>query len=100
VRWFILQKDKLKHAIAGVALSIVAGLFLCLVAGLIPWTWLQVVIAGVGAAGFGFLVAAVVGAAKEIVWDWLLKKGTPELLDFVATVLGGVLGAVILHAAR
>jgi len=95
-----LQKDKLKHAIAGVALSIVAGLFLCLVAGLIPWTWLQVVIAGVGAAGFGFLVAAVVGAAKEIVWDWLLKKGTPELLDFVATVAGGVLGAVILHAAR
>jgi uncharacterized membrane protein len=100
VRWFILQKDKLKHAIAGVALSIVAGLFLCLVAGLIPWTWLQVVIAGVGAAGFGFLVAAVVGAAKEIIWDWLLKKGTPELLDFVATVAGGVLGAVILHAAR
>ena len=95
-----MQKDKLKHAIAGVALSIVAGLFLCLVAGLIPWTWLQVVIAGVGAAGFGFLVAAVVGAAKEIVWDWLLKKGTPELLDFVATVAGGVLGAVILHAAR
>jgi uncharacterized membrane protein len=100
VRWFNLQKDKLKHAIAGVALSIVAGLFLCLVAGLIPWTWLQVVIAGVGAAGFGFLVAAVVGAAKEIIWDWLLKKGTPELLDFVATVLGGALGAVILHAAR
>jgi len=95
-----LQKDKLKHAIAGVALSIVAGLFLCLVAGLIPWTWLQVVIAGVGAAGFGFLVAAVVGAAKEIIWDWLLQKGTPEFLDFVATVLGGVLGAVILHAAR
>ena len=95
-----MQKDKLKHAIAGVALSIVAGLFLCLVAGLIPWTWLQVVIAGVGAAGFGFLVAAVVGAAKEIIWDWLLKKGTPELLDFVATVLGGALGAVILHAAR
>jgi hypothetical protein len=59
-----------------------------------------VVIAGVGAAGFGFLVAAVVGAAKEIIWDWLLKKGTPELLDFVATVLGGALGAVILHAAR
>lgn len=100
MRWFILQKDKLKHAIAGVALSIVAGLFLCLVAGLIPWTWLQVVIAGVGAAGFGFLVAAVVGAAKEIIWDWLLKKGTPEFLDFMATVLGGVLGAVILRAAR
>lgn len=28
------------------------------------------------------------------------QKGTPELLDFVATVTGGALGAVILHAAR
>jgi hypothetical protein len=80
VRWFILQKDKLKHAIAGVALSIVAGLFVYPLIGL--------------------ATAAVVGALKEIIWDWLLKKGTPELLDFVATVLGGALGAVILHAAR
>jgi len=79
VRWFILQKDKLKHAIAGVALSIVAGLFVYPLIGL--------------------ATAAVVGALKEIIWDWLLKKGTPELLDFVATVAGGVLGAVILHAA-
>jgi uncharacterized MnhB-related membrane protein len=80
VRWFILQKDKLKHAIAGVALSIVAGLLFCPLVGL--------------------ATAAVVGALKEIIWDWLLKKGTPELLDFVTTVAGGVLGAVILHAAR
>ncbi len=75
-----MQKDKLKHAIAGVALSIVAGLFVYPLIGL--------------------ATAAVVGALKEIIWDWLLKKGTPELLDFVATVAGGVLGAVILHAAR
>ncbi|WP_461366939.1 hypothetical protein [Candidatus Darwinibacter acetoxidans] len=80
MRWFILQKDKLKHAIAGVALSIVAGLLYT------PF--------------WGLATAAVVGALKEIIWDWLLKKGTPELLDFVATVAGGVLGAVILHAAR
>ena len=75
-----MQKDKLKHAIAGVALSILAGLF--------------------AYPMFGLLIAAAVGALKEIIWDWLLKKGTPELLDFVATVAGGVLGAVILHAAR
>ncbi len=75
-----MQKDKLKHAIAGVALSIVAGLFVYPLIGL--------------------ATAAVVGALKEIIWDWLLKKGTPELLDFVATVAGGVLGAVILRAAR
>ena len=75
-----VPKDKVMHFCAGLALSILAGLLLCPLIGL--------------------ATAAVVGALKEIIWDWLLKKGTPELLDFVATVAGGVLGAVILHAAR
>ena len=74
-----MPKDKQKHLLAGLVLSILAGLFVYPLIGL--------------------ATAAVVGALKEIIWDWLLKKGTPELLDFVATVLGGV-GAVILHAAR
>ena len=65
---------------ACLALSILAGLLFCPIVGL--------------------ATAAVIGALKEIIWDWLLKKGTPEFLDFVATVAGGVLGAVILHAAR
>ncbi len=75
-----IPKDKQKHLLAGLALSLAMGLF-------VYPTW-------------GLITAAVVGALKEIIWDWLLKKGTPEFLDFVATVLGGVLGAVILHAAR
>jgi hypothetical protein len=75
-----IPKDKKLHILAGLALSLLMGLSFC------PLTDLA--------------AAAVVGAFKEIVWDWLLEKGTPELLDFVATVLGGVLGAVILHAAR
>ena len=33
-------------------------------------------------------------------WNRWLKRGTFEWLDIWATVLGGVLGAVILHAAR
>ena len=74
------MKDKWEHLLAGLALSLLAGLLFCPLIGL--------------------ATAAVVGALKEIIWDWLLKKGTPELLDFVATVAGGVLGAVILHAAR
>ena len=75
-----VPKDKAMHFCAGLALSILAGLLYT------PF--------------WGLATAAVVGALKEIIWDWLLKKGTPELLDFVATVAGGVLGAVILHAAR
>jgi hypothetical protein len=75
-----MLKDKKLHILAGLALSLVTGLLFCSIVGL--------------------ATAAVIGAFKEIVWDWLLEKGTPELLNFVATVLGGVLGAVILHAAR
>ena len=74
-----MPKDKKLHLLAGLALSILAGLFVYPLVGL--------------------ATAAVIGALKEIVWDWLLKKGTPEFLDFVATVAGGVLGAVILRAA-
>ena len=71
-----MQKDKQLHLLAGLALSLLAGLLFCPIVGL--------------------ATAAVVGALKEIVWDWLLKKGTPELLDFVATVAGGVIGYTLL----
>ncbi len=74
-----IPKDKQKHFLAGLALSLLAGLLFCPIVGL--------------------ATAVMVGALKEVIWDWLLKKGTPEFLDFVATVLGGV-GAVVLHAAR
>ena len=75
-----IPKDKQLHLLAGLALSILAGHF--------------------AYPMFGLLVAAAVGALKEIIWDWRWKRGTPEWWDSWATVLGGVLGAVILHAAR
>ena len=72
-----ISKDKQKHLLAGLALSILAGLLFCPLIGL--------------------ATAAVIGAFKEIVWDWLLKKGTPELLDFLATCLGGGIGWALLR---
>ena len=72
----MIAKDKKLHLLAGLTLSILAGLSFCPLIGL--------------------ATAAVVGALKEIIWDWLLKKGTPELLDFVATVAGGLIGLAIL----
>jgi hypothetical protein len=47
----------------------------------------------------GLLIAAIVGALKEIIWDWLLKKGTPELLDFLATALGGAIAYMVVKIA-
>ena len=75
-----MPKDKSLHLLAGLTLAII--------------TWLLFY------PLIGLATAAVVGALKEIIRDWLLKRGTPEFLDFAATVAGGVLGAVILHAAR
>ena len=70
------QRDKQKHIFAGLALSLLMGLLFCPTVGL--------------------ATAAVIGALKEIVWDWLLKRGTPEPLDFVATVAGGAIGYTLL----
>ena len=71
-----MPRDKKLHLLSGLALSILAGLLFCPLIGL--------------------LTAAMAGALKEIVWDWWLKKGTPEFLDFVATVAGGTIGYILL----
>ena len=72
----IFKQDKLKHLLAGIGISLVFGVqFLPLI---------------------GLITAAIVGALKEIIWDWLLKKGTPELTDFLATCLGGGIGWALL----
>jgi len=75
-----MLKDKKLHLLAGLALSLLAGLFVC--------------------PSFGLAVAVVAGLGKDVVWDRWLKRGTFEWLDIWATVTGGALGAVILRAAR
>ena len=42
----------------------------------------------------GLMVTTVVGIGKEIINDKLLKNGTPDFLDFVATVAGGIIGYI------
>lgn len=69
-----MPKDKKLHLLAGLAISLLVGLLSRPLAGLI--------------------VASIVGALKELVWDRWWKKGTPEWLDFWATVLGGVIGGL------
>lgn len=66
-----MQRDKLKHLLVGIGISLVFGVQFSPLIGL--------------------LIATIVGALKEIMWDWLLKRGTPELMDFLATALGGAI---------
>ena len=67
----IFKQDKLKHLLAGIGIGLVLGVQFSPLIGLIA--------------------AAIVGALKEIIWDRLLKKGTPEFMDFLATALGGAI---------
>lgn len=60
------------------------------------WGW--AVSATIFPLGFWFaiLCAALVGAAKEV-WD-KRGHGTPDKFDFLATALGGIVGAIVCSA--
>lgn len=38
------------------------------------------------------IISLAVGVLKELIWDKLLKKGTPEWKDILADALGIILG--------
>ena len=70
-----MKIDKLYHLIAGFAISLIFGL-------ISPF--------------IGLITSIIVGAAKEVIYDKLMKRGCFEVLDFVATVIGGVIGYLIM----
>jgi len=70
-----MKIDKLYHLIAGFVISVFFGL-------ISPIT--------------GLITAVIIGAAKEVIYDKLMKRGCFEVLDFVATVIGGVIGYLIM----
>ena len=72
----MMKQDKLKHLLAGIGISLVFSVQFSPLIGLIT--------------------APIVGALKEIIWDWLLEKGTPEFMDFLATALGGAIAYMVI----
>ena len=72
----IFKQDKPKHLLTGIGIGLIFGVQFSPLIGLIA--------------------AAIVGALKEIIWDWLLKRGTPEFLDFLATALGGAIAYTVI----
>lgn len=63
--------DKIYHLVAGFVIALGFGLinpFLGLVAGI------------------------TAGLAKDIIWDLYLKRGSFEVLDILATIIGAILG--------
>jgi drug/metabolite transporter superfamily protein YnfA len=44
----------------------------------------------------GIFVATLVGAGKEIVWDWWMDRGNPDVDDFLYTILGAVVSIAVI----
>lgn len=67
------HRDKVRHAGAGLVVSVVAGVFVSPV--------------------LAFAAGAVVGLAKEA-YD-MADNGDPSVMDFFATAVGSVIGAAL-----
>ena len=74
-----MAKDKKMHLIFGFIIALVFGLISPIL---------------------GLITATIIGAAKEVIWDKLLKKGCPEYLDFFATCLGGLIAMVLISLLK
>ena len=76
-----MARDKKLHFIAGFIIALIGSLIF---KGFDPFYPL-----------LGFLLGVIAGAAKELIWDYTLDKGTPEMQDFFATAGGSIVGAIV-----
>lgn len=81
IEWlYSLKTDKCLHFIAGMVVAQIAFALLDLATS-VWWS-----------AFLAFLVAAIAGGVKEA-WD--VKHGVPNVADFVATMVGGLVGVLL-----
>lgn len=83
LRWLNgIKSDKLLHFIAGLLIAQISyALFFIGFA-----EWLSILLA--------FGTAACVGGEKELI-DWATGSGVPSLSDFLATLVGGAIGSLV-----
>lgn len=78
-----MKRDKFLHLIVGMAIGFFGA-------------WLALVFRLNLLFVFGFGLSVLIGGGKELIWDKWLKKGTPELWDFLWTIIGGGSVALIM----
>ncbi|HET8838497.1 MAG TPA: hypothetical protein VFM82_05820 [Flavobacteriaceae bacterium] len=71
----LLRHDLLKHFVFGFFLFVILDLVFD------PW--------------MALMFTAMIALGKEIVWDGILKKGTPEVVDVIYAVIPGLLLVLI-----
>jgi len=80
--------DKLLHFVAGAAITLIVIVGIISICITLGYSYNPILVITIG---------LLIGAAAGILKEWLDSKGsgTPELLDFIATVLGSLLVTVI-----
>jgi len=85
----MIALDKIKHLKWGAGITTV-----CALATIFIWKPILhpevILISGV--------IGSLVGIGKELIWDKLLGKGTPEFADGYATVWSSLLTAILIYA--
>ena len=82
------MKDKTKHLIAGFVINLLMFSYTALILLLFGAYGLGVCIT------FGLSAAIIAGASKELLDK--LGSGTPDVWDFVATVMGGLVATCLI----
>ena len=49
---------------------------------------------------YATIIALLIGGAKEYIWDYKMKKGTPEWYDMFANTLGVIASLIIIGLGR
>ena len=78
------RQDVIKHVLAGFLIATIVSF---LVGSILPNPKIAV--------WFGLGAAVLIGAAKELIYDLWMKKGTPEWIDFIGTTIGGIAGTIL-----
>jgi len=83
-----MPQDKMLHFFAGLFISLLAG-----------WLALAFNFDTKTSTAASFLSGTTAGVAKEVVWDDMMGKGTPEVMDAVATTAGSAIGSLVIYIA-
>ena len=79
-----MMKDSIKHFLVSIIGTVIFSVFLFL--------FLDKELS----VYFGGLIMFLIGISKEVVWDWLMKRGVPSLADVTADAMGVGVGMFII----
>lgn len=85
--------NKLVNKFGDKTVHVWAGIFIATASGMLLYIFVESYM--ITFPVFGFVMANLAGALKELVYDKLMKKGQVSLMDFMATMYGALVGSIL-----